>query len=59
LPDLNNVQVHLIEPIRAEALIQVSELDPKAPAMFLLYRSGHYDLLYPQGNAWKGLPQQT
>jgi hypothetical protein len=55
------VQVHFIEPVQPEALIEVEEPQPReqVPAMFLLYRAGHYDLLYPQGLAWKDLPQQA
>ena len=42
------VQVHIIGPTRDRHKIE-------APSMFLLFRDGHYDLVYPVDDTWKHL----
>ena len=56
------MQVHFIDPVRLVDNSQNgSEQAQKDqdPAVFLLYRDGHYDLLYPYGSSWRTLPQQA
>ena len=57
------MQVHFIDPIRPiDANGGNGAEQPhgdQEPAVFLLYRAGHYDLLYPYGSQWKSLPQQA
>lgn len=42
------VQVHIISP--AHGLHTVDH-----PSMFLLFRDGHYDLVYPVDHSWRNL----
>ena len=53
------VQVQLIEPMPDEPADLLSNgVQPPEPFMFMLFRQGHYDLLYPDGDHWRSLPQQ-
>lgn len=45
------VQVHIISSTR--------EHNANDPSMFLLFRDGHYDLIYPCGGSWKKLVANT
>jgi hypothetical protein len=54
-------QVHVIQPAPAAAHQQV-DVRTVEPWMFLLYRSSHYDLIYPYEQEWRQImqsPEQT
>jgi hypothetical protein len=49
-------QVHVIQPAPAAAHQQV-DVRSVEPWMFLLYRSSHYDLIYPYEQEWRQIMQ--
>lgn len=58
---LRIVQLHIIAPQEGLEAVgkQAAHYRDSEPQMFLLYRRGHYDLLYPEDHAWASIERIT